>query len=408
VNRGLTCAWREQRPQPVIYVGWDQHSTSTFIHELGHALGLTLPGSGHADLISGLDRTNVMTGGDKDLDKGRRRRFTVGQVFRMNADSASWLNWAIDPLNPTKPIRETVAPRLGCQCGQTDPTGRCPSLKDDVARASLVPGSAQSWECRDLLWLTAGSGEEPVAVLKGRRWPSPPGSCSQELEGSTEKHWNHTYLKFDNLTGSGTCPSWVAIFFRQHGVKYLQLPDQGYTWTDVAEELAVPDAMLDRIKIDVQVYYRAGPNGDEAEFRLDKSHALETFGNLNRSGIELVFQEHAGVSCPAASTVPLELILCYLTPGNNKEARLDGPGRIRISTPHRTTTTASHFIGRALGLKVLSGADLGLPGNIMQPKAINRGKKLTLGQVFRIYAALDPTLTCDPGPCPSLRAGQGP
>jgi hypothetical protein len=44
----------------------------------------------------------------------------------------------------------------------------------------------------------------------------------------------------------------------------------------------------------------------------------------------------------------------------------------------------------------------------MQPKAINRGKKLTLGQVFRIYAALDPTLTCDPGPCPSLRAGQGP
>jgi hypothetical protein len=35
---------------------------------------------------------------------------------------------------------------------------------------------------------------------------------------------------------------------------------------------------------------------------------------------------------------------------------------------------------------------------------VNRGQKLTLGQVFRIYASLNPTLQCDPGPCPPLGA----
>ena len=404
--RGLTCGRHPKRMQDVLWVGWDLHSSTTLIHELGHALGLVLPVAGHTDVIYGVDRTNVMTGGENDLDPGGRRRLTVGQVFRMNAESASWLNWAIDPADPSKRfIRETGAPRLACQCGETDPTGSCPRLVDDVARPSTVPGSANRWDCVDQLALWGATGEEdPVALLAGRRWRAAPGGCSTDVPGSVERHWGALYVKFENLTRAGTCPSWVALFFRQHGVMYLELADNAYTWTQIAEEWPIEDELVDRVKVAVHVYY---PTKDETKVREDTQDALKTFGAANRSGIELVFDKRPDSACPTATPLALELILCYVKSGK-QEAKLVGESRLKVSVPHRNKTTVSHFIGRALGLKVLTPGTPGFSGNIMVSDPLKRLHKLTLGQVFRIYARLNPTIHCDPGPCPSLRADVGP
>ena len=51
-TRGITCTANQRRPYDVIYVSADLHSPTTFIHELGHALGLTLPSEGHSNVLA--------------------------------------------------------------------------------------------------------------------------------------------------------------------------------------------------------------------------------------------------------------------------------------------------------------------------------------------------------------------
>jgi hypothetical protein len=392
--RGRACTWYEGRKYPVIYIGFDDHLQSTFVHEVGHVLGLTLPYDGHTDVVSGLDVSNVMTSGYYDNDPGGRRRLSVGQVFRMNADSASWLNWALD--NATAlPVRENTAPRLACQCGEADPAGRCPRLVDDVARPSAGVGLSYPWDCFDKLQIaTAPTTEKPVAIIAGRRWRGAPTDCGAELPGWNANHWGGVYVGFDNLVRPGSCKSWGAIFFKSRGVKYLDLSEPNFTWTPVADELIVPGNMPNRVRIKVHVH---NTTVDQVTVDRDVAHALSVFGPMNRSGIKLMFDMNS-TSCPTVGPPLRELQLCYVS-GMTTEATQTNR---RIKVGKRTPTTVSHFIGRAVGLAPLVGGGPALPGNIMQPLPNQRGKKLTLGQVYRINAALGVLPGCNPTPCPSL------
>jgi hypothetical protein len=409
--RGFSCTWYEGRRQGVIYNSWEGHSPSTFVHELGHVLGLSLPSAGHPDNVGGFDRTNVMTSGLDDRDPGGRRRLTVGQVFRMNADSASWLNWSVDHLDAVTPldaldalaipVRQRTAPRLTCQCGTANPTGRCPPLNDDVALASGRVDAEHSWNCFDRLWLgkvPASTAEEPVAIVAGRPWGAPPRSCRLDLPGTADKHWGATFITFPNLTRAGNCISSVAIFFQHHGLIYLQLPEPAVVWTNSAEEHPVQDEMLDPIRVQVKVYHPTGAAG----IANDVNHALQTFGAFNWSGIALDFDLNPPGTCQQPS-LPLEITLCYSS-GGAEEGKVTGNRAIEINLLKRTPTTVSHLLGQSLGLDNVSVSDPVFDDNIMKADPAKRGQKLTLGQVFRVNAALLPSLySCGPG-CPPITA----
>lgn len=406
--RGRTCDRHEGRRQDVIYVGWSPHSPTTLIHEVGHALGLTLPGQGHTDTIRGFDRSNVMMSGDYDLDPGGRRRLTAGQAFRMNADPGSWLNWAYNPPDgdPAHRLREIGAPRLACQCGEQDPAGLCPRLGDDVARPSGRGDGIHTWDCFDQLKLDVPSLESPVAVVAGRRWRTPPGTCRDDLPGKTEVHWSATFVRFANLTRPGTCESWAAIFFRHLGVVFVPLEESKLPLSQSADLLVVtePDPIPGPVEVTVHVYY---PPAMKTIVAQDVNHALNTFGSFNRSGIKLVFFRRPGVSCPQNSPLHPEINLCYSMAGNN-EASLVGPRRILVRGG-RTGSTVSHYIGRAFGLlpMLIVSSGPGFPGNIMHGSPALRGKRLTLSQVFQINAFVNPSL-CAPKTCPTLSQNVAP
>jgi hypothetical protein len=418
-----TCGRREGRTQEVIYIGRNQWTPSTFVHELGHAMGLTVPRQGHTEYLQGFDLTNMMAGYDDDSDPLGRSRLSVGQVFRMNADSASWLNWAVVAPGSTAPVRDGL--RLRCQCGEDGEIGPCPRLRDDVARPSARPAVPGDWHCTDRLLLKKlpeiqADAESPVAILAGRRWRAPPAKCSdRDIAGRLDKHSSATFIKFENLTRAGTCPSWAAVFLRQHGLLYLKLEEPTFMLTQIADELQVWDNLLPLIDVTVDVTY---PANHKTTVVQDTQHAGVTLGELNRTGILLHFVEHPVTNnpipaCPAAA--PRAIQICYAE-GGTDEGVLLSPGRARIWLGARTGTTASHFLGQALGLDRLTATDLTSHGeefadNIMQPDPAKRRQRLTLGQVYRINVPIISDLNQPPqtqipacsGPavgCPSLWA----
>ena len=219
---GITCAASNTRPQAVIYVDMGRSGT-LLLHELGHAFGLSLPRYGHWEDVTGKDPANVMASGYASSDKVWRRRLTVGQVVRMNADLGSWLNWAKDPLGGT-PLRDPTAPRLACQCGHDDPPGPCPRLVEDVALPRGGSGQALPWMCGDRIKLPPlASGEDPLALIAGRRWRTPLDDCRDRIPGRHKFDVDADYIQTDNLTRPGSCPSWVAVFFRQHAPIFRDL-----------------------------------------------------------------------------------------------------------------------------------------------------------------------------------------
>lgn len=401
-KRGRSCGRHDQRKHEVIYIAYEGHSTASLVHEVGHALGLTLPEEGHPDLVGGFDRTNIMASGLDDYEAGERRRLSVGQVFRMNAEPASWLNWAMDiPANPNTPVRETTAPRVPCRCGSADQTGPCPPLAEDVARPSGRVDRVADWQCYDLLQILVPVAESPVGVLAGRSWRDPPGGCRPDLPGSNHEHGGGAYIQFENLTRPGTCDSWAALFFRERGVVFLPLDEPGHQFTQAADLLLMshPNPVPGRIKITVHTYFESADNTKVEKVEQDVEHVTQTFGPSNRSGVELGFDHHGGVTCPQTDPAALEVHLCY-TSDVAGEGQVTPPRRIAVHVPNWTPTTASHFLGRALELPVLATA-AGLPNNVMHAASTSRGQVLTLSQVFRISSTLNPSL-CGTRTCPTL------
>ena len=43
-TRGFTCSWHRWRKYPVIFFDKDEDLQTTLVHEIGHALGLTVAG----------------------------------------------------------------------------------------------------------------------------------------------------------------------------------------------------------------------------------------------------------------------------------------------------------------------------------------------------------------------------
>ncbi|HEX5962466.1 MAG TPA: hypothetical protein VFY42_01975, partial [Gemmatimonadales bacterium] len=294
--RGRICPWQDERPQDVIYVAWSNEGTTTLVHELGHAFGLTLPGHGHSDLLAGFDAANVMTGGDNDRDPLGRRRFSVGQVFRMNGDSSSWLHRSTASGTPAVGIAATG---LDCQCGADDPVGRCPTVVADPAPPSQAPKATDPPECSDLLRLLKVSDtddESPLALVAGRRWRVPLGAaaCRFDHPGETEWRSPQMFVRLDNLTHPGLCDSWAVIFFRRHGPQFVEIPKS--TWTQSANKFLVGDAMPPPVEFEVQVYYTAGQPGHGDAARDDILHAQETFGEISRTGLTLSFVENTAAS----------------------------------------------------------------------------------------------------------------
>jgi hypothetical protein len=133
--KGLYCE-RSGTGEPVIFI--DQRSLTTALtHEVGHALALIQPSDGHTNGLSGFTSANLMWTGLDDTASRGRSQFTLGQTFRMNADSAtSWLYHAVTGCG-TATACPLVRPRteiwLGCQ---TDPdtASPCPALVTDIAK----------------------------------------------------------------------------------------------------------------------------------------------------------------------------------------------------------------------------------------------------------------------------------
>jgi hypothetical protein len=107
----------------IIFISVGARSANTLAHEIGHALGLQLA-NGHTGPpdevnITGFQSTNIMwTGIDPDRPD-KRKYFSLGQAYRMNADDDSWAHalksWPGLPAracHPSGPLNRTPCPPL--------------------------------------------------------------------------------------------------------------------------------------------------------------------------------------------------------------------------------------------------------------------------------------------------------
>ena len=381
---GFTCPATPARPFPVIYLREAQHSGTILVHELGHALGLDLPGAGHTDDMDHFDAANVMVSGYA-YDNVWRRRLTVGQVFRMTGDGGSWLNWGFDRAG--KNLRDAANVRLACQCGFDDPAGRCPRLVDDVAKPRGSIRRLFPWDCSDLVRVpAAGSADDPMALLAGRLWRTSPDvtACRQDHVGKYLDIARVSFIQSENLTG-GCAGRWVAIFFRDHQPVYIDLTKVGRTWSDAADFLPLDPSLSDLKAVSIHVYYQQAAAQQTAAGILD---AGQVYGPVNRTGLALTLVAEQS-SCPA-------------TPPANQRFVCYSPG---------TNPTVAQLVGKELGLPDLTKsqeAAAAFAGNAFLTTAAP-GTKLTLGQVFQIHMKLGtfgfPSNCSVPESCPPLEAG---
>lgn len=406
--RALTCNRHKERPEDVIYVAWEEnpHFSTTLMHEIGHSLGQVTPGDGHTEFVGGLDGTNVMASGEHHDNPSGRHSLTIGQVFRMNAESASWLNLAKDLSDPPQDVRPAPTTRLDCQCGHQDPAGRCPRVREDVTAPSGTPSVAMPWHCYDEVRLvpmesgtegTIPNDESPVAIVAGRIWRGFPG-CENDRPASSRREFGVTYLVIDNIARAGSCPSWVAVFFRGAGVVHQSLDGALRIWTPSRDRGLVKYGVPPKKPVHVHVFNAPADVDQDIEF------AGETFGPTNRSGIDLLFAPPATGTCPQGSPSVSNIYLCYGATGPS-EANILAAGVVKVRSNPRIESTAAHYIGRVLGLPVVSAPDEGLfPSNVMRRRPEDRGPRLTLGQVYHLHVGFGSLPACTTGNCPSLAA----
>jgi hypothetical protein len=361
---GFACPGTNERPHPVIYLRAGARSVNLVLHEIGHALGLTLPGHGHSDELTGFDGSNVMVSGYAPEDEAWRSRLTVGQVFRMNADPGSWLNWAKDGLNI--PLREATAPRIHCQCGADDPDGPCPRVVDDIANPRAGEVLPITPLCRDFIVLPGlGTGDEPVALLAGRQWGTAPDACPQHIAGRHVHKVPTDFIEIANLTRTGTCASWVAIFFEDHAPIFRDLSEMPGDWTDVADIRTLDRTLKPRTALTVHVYYYSG---DQLQAKSSIVEATRLYGPESRTGLDLQFSEGTTVPNPCTPP-PGDYAVCYSAAG----------------------PSVAQLVATELGIPPLTTPEqsqVALAANVMQPVASGSPPSLTLGQLFRVHGRL--------------------
>lgn len=411
-DRAVTCHWHEGRRQESIYVDRHKRVSTTLVHEIGHALGLNLPRDGHTEVMREFDFTNIMMCCNVDQDRLARTRLTVGQLFRMNTDPGSWLNWA--QAGGTG-VRQ--GPRKQCQCGEKDPEGICPRLAEDVAAPNTTVEQVYERDCYDRLEINAPAAktEVPVAIVAGRRWRTPPAttadrsSCRDDLPAKAETQFGAVAVRFDNLVRPGTCPSWAVIYFRDHGPMTVSITDQDTLWTQVGEARGVSDTPPELVEIAVNLRYH---ETDAGMVESDRTHLETTFGELNHAGLKL---QLADVRVPDGLPLGCDpqsgkvFNLCYDASVTSEGVANVGDQKAQLGISLHQATTASHFLAQLLGLIPLTTAEVvahpkAYDQNLMLPAS--RGNLLTLGQVYQIHARLETVPQC-PGvttKCPPLHA----
>lgn len=108
------------------------------LHEAGHALGLSRPDNGHADLAEGLFQTNLMWSTLASVGGDVPDHLSLGQLARLHASVDSWLNLPSDAFGGTVRTRQaSLAFTLttSCGCPSISATDDCPALHTDVARS---------------------------------------------------------------------------------------------------------------------------------------------------------------------------------------------------------------------------------------------------------------------------------
>jgi hypothetical protein len=260
-------------------------------------------------------------------------------------------------------------------------------LVDDIAKPRGSVSTLYTWECNDVIRVsTAGAGDDPRALLAGRRWRSPLNGCRTDFRGKLLDIAGVDFIQSENLTGPGLCPSWVAIFFRDHLPVFSDLANVGGAWSDASDWRPLDPPLSARRAVTVHVHYKPGDANETESAIVD---AKRVYGPDNRTGLDLTLtpEEDTFPPCPTAPSG--EYSVCY------------SPGGL---------TTLAQLVGRALGLRDLTPIERGLPGYLSNAflAALNRGNRLTLGQVFRIHSKLQtpgfPDCSVVPSTCPPLDA----
>ena len=411
--RGRECVWHEHRDHPVIYLSWAGQNPGMLVHEVSHALSLTVPDQGHtweysAAVVPGFDQINVMASGLDDRDHRGRDRLTAGQAFRMNADSASWLNVA-KTKDGARLVREAAEPRVACQCPVA---GRspCPPGVDDAATPNPTSVLFNPLMCSDAVFLRNVSEVPALGIVAGRRLRAAPGTCFRDLATTGTLYLGGTAFFFtqENFTRPGTsCASWFAAFFQHHAPLYVPLPEPPTTWKDSRDEAIVEDAATNPLVVRLRIWYLSGTSEPAIRKLIhgDSAKAVTAFGETNLGGVDLqlVLRPVPSLApvtgrCTPNRSVPNELNAYYVHESNslhNKIGSRDGlwcsddgtTDVILISTKAAThdSTALGHYLGRALGLSVTTPADALDNSNLMWSIPNEKRSRLTPGQVFRLH-----------------------
>ncbi len=133
--RGYTCPISDS-DGGVILIDWQDRDDFTLAHELGHMFGLRnppLPSEGHTSYIGGFLRSdNLMLTYLSDESWIPRENLSLGQMFRINVDTRSWINVA----GAVRGLTQIIDPSgLACQCNPYE-NKPCPRLSLDIANVS--------------------------------------------------------------------------------------------------------------------------------------------------------------------------------------------------------------------------------------------------------------------------------
>jgi len=440
-GRAHYCARQDKVPdrnEDVIHISTEHHSSTSFVHEVGHALGLVMPRAGHTNELTSFRGDNVMWGHGDDTHRANlRNQFSLGQAFRLTVDAFSWINHSpavvLDgdglPAAATDGslARDAAEVRLPCQCS-TGAAQPCPALALDLLP---VGGGTESRpeECSD--WITvvnASSALDAVGLMHAREWRLPDGSCAW-VSGVRQDGIDDLRLLFPNLVKDPSCRPELAVFLPANAMvsHTIDMEYVDYLHTNSVE---VEATLQPPWEIPVSLWHEGGLDGyDPAE---EIARADQVFGGLldggrsNRTGLRIKwarpqqdegwtestpeFQSVVGTvkaGCQAAvvgnryvSTGSVNVY--FLTAATASAAEwafletdrgtscADGGTYFIVLAPSLpySPTSFAHHLGHALGLDHVSGADDLAWDNVMwsapYPSGLEARSDLTLGQVYRM------------------------
>jgi hypothetical protein len=399
---GRHCPPAEGHPQSVIYLT-RAYSTAGLAHELGHALALQSPVGGHTDNVRDFTEANVMRRGPTDAAYTDRWHFSLGQVFRMNAAAASWLNHRVGAAPPIRQGRLTIE----CQCNPYV-RGPCPPLALDIT-VTLTDGPplAKS-ECNDGVYLNQTNlSDTAYALLSGRPWRS--DECDLELPGVPFRNALEGALRlfFPNVESASSCPSRLTVFFQSHAMLMRDIATG--LWTPELDNVPIADPPQPLRLVPVYLWFGNGQNRRDD----DRAHAEQIFGGriedrVNLTGIRFGWKPKDAMAvdpqallssllenrCVPSSTfspffkpdtVNVYYIPTEALPLNDGGYTCHAAGKQTyfIFLAESGTAELAHHLGHALGLQDVTDNQM-VQTNLMWNDPAMRGNELTLGQVFRM------------------------